>query len=114
MCCLTPLWGCNSHGCRKGGSSSGVKEVASSFLCRIWEELRKGASADLIASEQDELLAGMEAAFKALNRLQKASDAFQAAFPLEADIKTMDPAASAEAVAAAATAANIALVRQRF
>jgi hypothetical protein len=39
---------------------------------------------------------------------------FQAAFPLESDIKTMDPAASAEAVAAAATAANIALVRSRF
>ena len=39
---------------------------------------------------------------------------FQAAFPLESDIKTMDPAASAEAVAAAATAANIALVRGRF
>ena len=79
--------------------------------CRIWEELRKGASPDLLASEQDELLAGMEAAFRALKRLQKAADAFQAAFPLESDIKTMDPAASSEAVAAAATAANIALVR---
>ncbi|CAL8470611.1 g10153 [Coccomyxa elongata] len=75
----------------------------------IWEELRKGASPDVIATEQDELLAGMEAAFRALKRLQKAADAFQAAFPLETDIKTMDPAASAEAVAAAATAANIAL-----
>lgn len=64
----------------------------------------------MIASEQDELLAGMEGAFKALNRLQKASDAFQAAFPLEADIKAMDPAASAEAVAAAEKAGNIALV----
>ena len=35
----------------------------------------------------------------------------QAAFPLEADLKSMDPAASAEAVAAAGTATNIALVR---
>ncbi len=67
----------------------------------------------MIATEQDELLAGMEAAFRALKRLQKAADAFQAAFPLETDIKTMDPAASAEAVAAAATAANIALVREQ-
>jgi hypothetical protein len=46
-------------------------------LRRIWEELRKGASPDLIATEQDELLAGMEAAFRALKRLQKAADAFQ-------------------------------------
>lgn len=46
-------------------------------LRRIWEELRKGASPDLIATEQDELLAGMEAVFRALKRLQKAADAFQ-------------------------------------
>jgi hypothetical protein len=80
------------------------------FCDSIWEELRKGASADVIASEQDELLAGMEAAFKALKRLQKVSDAFQGTFPLEADIKAMDPAASAEAVAAAEKAVNIVLV----
>ena len=67
----------------------------------IWEELRKGVSPDLIAAEQDELLAGMEAAFRALGRLSKASAGFQAAFPLDADLKSMDPAASADAVAAA-------------
>jgi hypothetical protein len=44
---------------------------------RIWEDLRKGASPDLIVAEQDELLAGMEAAFRALKRLTKASAAFQ-------------------------------------
>ena len=43
----------------------------------IWEDLRKGASPDLIAAEQDELLAGMEAAFRALRRLTAASAAFQ-------------------------------------
>ena len=68
-------------------------------------------SPDCVARDQDELLVGMEGAFRSLNRLTRAAGAFQAAFPLDADLRCMDPAASAEAVAAAGTASNIALVR---
>ena len=52
-------------------------EQAGAILCRIWEELRKGSTPDTVAQEQDELLTGMQGAFHALDRLQKAADSFE-------------------------------------
>ena len=52
-------------------------EVLACFLCRIWENLRKGSTPDIVAQEQDELVAGLEVAFTALDRIQKAAESFE-------------------------------------
>ena len=44
---------------------------------RIWEELRKGAMPEVVAREQEGILSGMDAAFTALDRLQKAALSFE-------------------------------------
>lgn len=46
-------------------------------LRRIWENLRKGSTPDMVAAEQDELVAGLEVAFTALDRIQKAAESFE-------------------------------------
>lgn len=46
-------------------------------LCRIWENLRKGSTPDMVAQEQHELVAGLEVAFTALDRIQKAAESFE-------------------------------------
>jgi hypothetical protein len=46
-------------------------------MCRIWEELRKGSTPEMVAQEQDELLTGMQGAFHALDRLQNAAESFE-------------------------------------
>ncbi len=46
-------------------------------LRRIWENLRKGSTPDMVAKEQDELVAGLEVAFTALDRIQKAAESFE-------------------------------------
>ena len=44
---------------------------------RIWEELRKGATPEAVAREQEGILSGMDAAFTALDRLQTAALSFE-------------------------------------
>ena len=39
--------------------------------------MRKGSSPDMVAKEQDELVAGLEVAFAALDRIQKAAESFE-------------------------------------
>ena len=46
-------------------------------LRRIWENLRKGSTPDMVAKELDELVAGLEVAFTALDRIQKAAESFE-------------------------------------
>ena len=39
--------------------------------------MRKGSTPDMVSQEQAELLTGMQGAFHALDRLQKAADSFE-------------------------------------
>ena len=48
-----------------------------STIGRIWEELRKGATPEAVAREQEGILSGMNAAFTALDRLQTAALSFE-------------------------------------
>ena len=54
-----------------------VTDVLACGLRRIWESLRKGSTPDMVAQEQDELVAGLEVAFTALDRIQKAAESFE-------------------------------------
>ena len=51
--------------------------AGTALLCRIWENLRKGSTPDMVAEEQNELVAGLEVAFTALDRIQKAAESFE-------------------------------------
>ncbi len=77
---------------------------------RCWSALKSGLSADEIASAHDVMLERMDAEFGTLKRLETLVTAAEATFPGAAGAKEMDPAATADAVAAEAEAAENAQV----
>ena len=77
---------------------------------RCWSALKSGLSADEIASAHDVMLERMDAEFGTLKRLETLVTAAEATFPGAASAKEMDPAATADAVAAEAEAAENAQV----
>lgn len=77
---------------------------------RCWSALKSGMSADEIAAAHDVMLERMDAEFGTLKRLEALVAAAEAAFPGSAGAKEMDPAATADATAAEAEAAENAQV----